>query len=180
MHPRRIGRTHDLRGLRKDGSLVPIEIVINTFAAEGSECLVLSVINVSERKAFEHKLRSQAELLDLAHETIMILDLEGRIKYWNHGAEEMYGFTAGQAVKQKAHGLLQCEFPSPIDQIKQQLLATMRAFPSGGRLLVSVSGAVAGALERALEKGIANPGMDDYISKPYTIGQLRHKLASWL
>ena len=49
-------------------------------------------LRVQERTA---QLRRQAELLDLAHDAVILTDTEGRIAFWNKGAEDTYGFTRG-------------------------------------------------------------------------------------
>ncbi|PZR75881.1 MAG: hybrid sensor histidine kinase/response regulator [Chthoniobacterales bacterium] len=56
-------------------------------------------LEVEERKAAEELLREQAELLDLAHDAIMVLDLESRIKFWNGGAQTTYGWTSAEALE---------------------------------------------------------------------------------
>jgi PAS domain S-box-containing protein len=54
--------------------------------------------DISERMRAEKVLRDQAQLLELAHDTIMVRGLDGTIRFWNHGAEEMYGYTKQQAT----------------------------------------------------------------------------------
>jgi PAS domain S-box-containing protein len=67
-------------------------------------------------------LHEQAELLDLAHDTIMVRDLNGTIRFWNHGAEEMYGYSKEQAAGKIVHELLHTVFPQPLDEIDAELL----------------------------------------------------------
>ena len=43
-------------------------------------------------------LRQRADLLDLTHDTIFARDMNDVITYWNRGAEEMYGWTAEEAL----------------------------------------------------------------------------------
>ncbi len=50
-----------------------------------------------ERKRAQEKIRAQAELLDKAHDAIIVRDLDQRIIYWNKGAERMYGWTVAEA-----------------------------------------------------------------------------------
>lgn len=52
---------------------------------------------VEQRLADAH-IREQAALLDIAHEAILVLDLQGRILYWNHGAERSYGWSAAEVI----------------------------------------------------------------------------------
>jgi PAS domain S-box-containing protein len=44
------------------------------------------------------ELRERADLLDLATEAIMVRDLEGRVQFWNTGAEELYGWRRAEVV----------------------------------------------------------------------------------
>jgi PAS domain S-box-containing protein len=49
-----------------------------------------------ERLRAERLIREQAELLNHAREAIVITDLDGRILYWNAGAERLYGWSPGE------------------------------------------------------------------------------------
>ncbi|MBA3546656.1 MAG: PAS domain S-box protein [Nannocystis sp.] len=61
-------------------------------------------------------LSEQAELLDLAHDAIMVCHVDGTIAYWNHGAERIHGYTRAEAIGQKALKLLQTALPvAPAD-----------------------------------------------------------------
>jgi PAS domain S-box-containing protein len=78
----------------------------------------------AERDALLRRQRQQAALLDLAHDAILALTLDGTIEFWNRGAEQMYGWTAAEAVGQVSHELLRTAFPQPLAEIKQTLLAS--------------------------------------------------------
>ena len=66
--------------------------------------------------------RNNAELLDLLYETIMIRDMEGRIKYWNRAADEMYGWKSEEALDSISHELLRTKFPKPLSDIESDLV----------------------------------------------------------
>jgi diguanylate cyclase (GGDEF)-like protein/PAS domain S-box-containing protein len=51
-----------------------------------------------ERMDGAARMREQAALLDRAREAIVVLGLDLVVKFWNHGAELMYGITSQQAV----------------------------------------------------------------------------------
>jgi len=68
----------------------------------------------------------QANLLNLTHDTIFVRDMSDIITYWNRGAEELYGWTAEQAIGKRSHELLQTVFPAPLDEINAELLRTGR------------------------------------------------------
>jgi two-component system sensor kinase FixL len=53
----------------------------------------------------------QLELLDLAHDAIIVRDPQSRIKYWNSGATRTYGWDRNEAADKVTHQLLQTVFP---------------------------------------------------------------------
>jgi PAS domain S-box-containing protein len=68
----------------------------------------------------------QASLLDLTHDTIFVRDMSDAIIYWNRGAQELYGWTAEEAIGKRAHDLLKSIFPAPIEEIRAELLRSGR------------------------------------------------------
>ncbi|MGK7901297.1 MAG: PAS domain S-box protein [Hormoscilla sp.] len=76
----------------------------------------------AELQQVEQSLRQHVQMLDLANDTIMIRDLEGKISYWNYGAQKLYGWTRQGAKNQIAHRLLQTKFPQPYAEIEAVLL----------------------------------------------------------
>ncbi|MEK1906553.1 MAG: PAS domain S-box protein [Pseudomonas sp.] len=65
--PRRMGNNRDLFGQHRDGRLIPLEVGLSPLRT-GDELLVQAVIiDISERKAAEQRLREQAEQLALAN-----------------------------------------------------------------------------------------------------------------
>jgi two-component system, LuxR family, sensor kinase FixL len=58
-------------------------------------------------------------ILDLAQ--AMIRDLDGRIRFWSSGAEQLYGWSRAEAVGQISHLLLATEFPEPLSEIQAEL-----------------------------------------------------------
>ena len=64
-------------------------------------------------------LREQARLLDLTTDAILVRDAADRIKFWNRGASEMYGFRREEAEGRVSHDLLRTEFPEPLHVIKE-------------------------------------------------------------
>jgi PAS domain S-box-containing protein len=68
----------------------------------------------------------QASLLNLTHDSIFVRDMDNVIAYWNRGAQELYGFTAEEAIGKRSHDLLRTIFPAPVDEIRAELLRTER------------------------------------------------------
>ena len=48
----------------------------------------------------------QASLLNLTHDTIFVRNMSDVITYWNRGGQELYGWTAEEAVEKHTHQLL--------------------------------------------------------------------------
>jgi PAS domain S-box-containing protein len=66
--------------------------------------------------------RERAELLDLAHDMIFVHDLDGRIVFWNRGAERTYGWKRDEALGQLSHELLRTEFAEPLLRITARIV----------------------------------------------------------
>jgi PAS domain S-box-containing protein len=78
--------------------------------------------DITQRRQAAQKLADQAALLDLAHDAIIVRDLEGRIIFWNRGATDTYGWSAEEALGQVTHDLLQTRFPVPLQKIEAAVL----------------------------------------------------------
>jgi PAS domain S-box-containing protein len=75
-----------------------------------------------EREAFEPAERL-ADLLMMSYEPMLAWDLDGAIKFWNTGAERLYGFRRDEAVGRVSHSLLKTKFPTDLAALRSQLLA---------------------------------------------------------
>jgi PAS domain S-box-containing protein len=91
---------------------------------EKQEIIGAFVVNqdIAERKRTEEKLREQAALLELAHDAIIVRNMEDRILFWNRSAEEMYGWRKGEALGAAIHDLLRTQYPKLLDEIKIDLI----------------------------------------------------------
>jgi len=68
--------------------------------------------DITARKRAAERVREQAALLDIAHDAIAVLDLEGRVIYWNYASEKLYGWPVEEALGRSA-GRLFFESLSP-------------------------------------------------------------------
>ena len=97
-----------------------IEGTVNEFICMAAICLVTALAVRAQQ--MESTLRRQASLLDLTHDPIFARGMDGKIRYWNRGAEELYGFKRAEALGAVAHTLLQTKFVTPLEQIMAELL----------------------------------------------------------
>jgi len=72
---------------------------------------LIVLVDVDSLKRNEELLRQQTELLNQAHEPILMWYLDGGITYWNKAAEDTYGFTRDQALGRGSHDLLHTSPP---------------------------------------------------------------------
>jgi PAS domain S-box-containing protein len=77
------------------------------------------------RKAFR-LLKEQSSLLDSANDAIMIVGLDGTIRYWNRGAERLYGWRKKHALGISADELLRTELPEDIAEVRAAILRGKR------------------------------------------------------
>jgi len=82
--------------------------------------------DITQRRNTEEELAEKARLLDLSHDAIIVRDMGGCIRYWNHGAEGLYGWSREEALGQVSHLLLKTEFPTPVEEMTGELHRTGR------------------------------------------------------
>jgi PAS domain S-box-containing protein len=68
--------------------------------------------------------RERAELLELATEAIIVRDFQGAIRFWNSGAESLYGWRSDEILGSNLHQLLHTVFPVPRSEVEQILLSS--------------------------------------------------------
>ena len=69
--------------------------------------------------------RLAARTLDLLRDAVLVRGVgDGLIRYWNAGAEALYGWTKDEAVGEPADRLLRTVFPMPKAEIEAQVLAS--------------------------------------------------------
>jgi PAS domain S-box-containing protein len=109
--------------IRKDGSKFWANAVITSlYEANGALRGYSKVVrDITDRKQTEDELKKQAALLDLAHDAILVRDLQSRVIFWNRGAQHLYGWSAGEASGQVTHDLLHTNFPLPLADIEAVL-----------------------------------------------------------
>ncbi len=109
---------------RKDGSRFWANVVITALRDDAGVLTGFAKVtrDMTERKRAQESLAWQARLLDVAHDAIMVRDMDGRISYFNRGAEIRYGWTRQEAVGQVAHHLLKTQSTEPLDEVESKLL----------------------------------------------------------
>jgi len=85
--------------LKKDGSIILVEIYSSRIVWKGVASRMVTAIDVTERKKAERRLRDQADIIDRAHDAIIIRNFEDRrITLWNKAAERLYGWSTEEII----------------------------------------------------------------------------------
>src|SRR6266850_820349 len=108
---------------RKDGQLIDVSLTISPIKNPKGEIVGVSKIarDITDQKQTERRLTEQARLLNLTNDSIIVRDHQDRVVYWNRGAEEMYGFSATEALGKITHELLQTAHPENLKKIRKNL-----------------------------------------------------------
>src|SRR4029077_12376956 len=95
------------RHRKKDGTVIDVEITSHELLWLGRRARVVLVKDITERKRAEEQLREQADMLDRAHDAIIVRNFsDRRIVFWNSGAERLYGWSAREAIGQPVDELI--------------------------------------------------------------------------
>lgn len=110
------------RHKKKDGSVIDVEIIAQAIAFDGRQAKLVLANNVTERKLAEDRIREQALLLNLAHDAIFVRDLQGRIEFWNKGAERLYGWSDTEAVHKRVSEVFSWGDPMPFQAAEKTVV----------------------------------------------------------
>jgi PAS domain S-box-containing protein len=120
-------RDFEYRMIADDGRVVWMRDLVTVVVENGRASRLRGVkVDVTRRRQDEEAIREQANLLSQTHDAIFVRDVNSTIKYWNRGAEELYGWTAEEAVGKVSHELVKTIFPISLQEIEAQLLHSGR------------------------------------------------------
>jgi PAS domain S-box-containing protein len=84
-------------------------VLLSRMQSAGKVFLQATVRDVTERRQAEEQLRQQAALLDAASDAIYLKAMDDTVRYWNQGAERMYGWTRAEALGRLAADLMKLD-----------------------------------------------------------------------
>jgi len=103
-----------------------ISLLVSWFAAVRRRVERELLRSQDELKGEVAERTQQASLLNLTHDSIFVRDMNDVITYWNRGAQELYGWTAEEAVGKQSPQLLRTVFPVPLEEIRAELVRAGR------------------------------------------------------
>jgi len=104
------GQVIEFDGLRKDGSLVPLELALSSFQFKGQRCAVGSLRDITRRKHSESELKRSEEtgraLLNAPTESAMLIDPDGAIVAINEIGARRLGGSVDETIGRNAYDLI--------------------------------------------------------------------------
>ncbi|MHB8535597.1 MAG: EAL domain-containing protein [Sulfuricaulis sp.] len=96
------GVVHDVRysfrGLRKDGTLIDVEVHGARIEYDGRPAIVGTLLDITERKQAEAEIRKLSSAVEKAADSIFITGVDGVIEYVNPAFETITGYRREEAV----------------------------------------------------------------------------------
>ncbi len=123
------GKVEDFESeaLRKDGTsfLVSLNSQFHYDGQNQIQGTEAFVRDITERKKAEKQIEYQANLLSQVNDAVIGFTPNLRITYWNKGAEQMYGYSAGEALGKTTTEILRPTY-TPGEQ--QELITEIKNF----------------------------------------------------
>lgn len=117
----------ELMNRKKDGTEFPV--YLSTTLIKVKENKVLGLIGVAsditERKKIHNEIKFQADLINNVGQAVIATDLLGKVIYWNHAAEKIYGWSTSEAIGQNIIQL------TPVRQSSEQVIEIMKNLSVG-------------------------------------------------
>lgn len=89
---------YEIVGVRADGGRFWAEVQGGPTLYEGRVVRMTAIRDISKRKAAEAQTRFQASVLAQVSEAVVAVGLDGRVTYWNGGAERLHDVAASDAL----------------------------------------------------------------------------------
>jgi len=93
----------------KNGDVIAVQTSWQNVNFRGRRAVLVTMHDRTSHLRAEEENRELAHVLNLAADAIIVCSLEREIRYWNNGAERLYGWTSEEALGKKVHELLKID-----------------------------------------------------------------------
>lgn len=125
---RSMGVGRDLFGVHKDGSQIPLEIGLNPLSWEGEDFVVASVVDITERKRHEERLRL---VVEAAPSGMIMVDSHGRIVLVNRHIEKLFAYNRTQLIGQPIEMLVPHTYKDGHPALRREFFSNPQARAMG-------------------------------------------------
>ncbi|WP_366140783.1 PAS domain S-box protein [uncultured Algibacter sp.] len=125
---RKMGEAKDLYGLKKDGTIFPIEAELNPFTIYNKVYVMALIRDVSEKKAIEKNLMLRTQALQSAKNGVIITDAQKHdnpIIYFNSAFQTLTGYSDAEILNHN------CRFLQGNDRDQEPLKRLREAIKNG-------------------------------------------------
>lgn len=117
----------ELRILRLDGQELDVEADSIPIIYGGRRAVQILIKDITGRWESELRLRLQATVLSQVNDAVVAVGLDGRIIFWNRGAERLYKLSAEEAIGKRRDAVYQYRWPTPQqDRAAKEAMASSR------------------------------------------------------
>ena len=108
--------------VRKDAQELPLDFLISTVPVRIADetKVLITIVDITERKHNEERMRYQAYLLENVSDAIISTNGNFVIESWNRAAEELYGWEENEVLGKTVDEVLKSEFQEPFKKILDQ------------------------------------------------------------
>ncbi|MEO1033551.1 MAG: PAS domain S-box protein [Bacteroidota bacterium] len=134
-HRTKMGKTTDVYGLKKDGSIIPVEIELNPFRIYDKVYIMALIKDMSKQKESEFDFMLRSKALESASNGILITDAtkpNNPIIYYNPAFERLTGYSREEILHKN------CRFLQGEDREQEGLYRVREAIKNGESCLVTL------------------------------------------
>jgi PAS domain S-box-containing protein len=136
----------DIKTLGMNGSSLIVEITAKPIKYMNKLAVEVFMNDITIRKKAEERVNLLASIVESSDDAIIAKDMEGKIQYWNKGAENLYGFKSNEVLGKSIEVLhtrsSKNDFPGIMEILKKggqiNHYNTYRIRKDGGMIKVSI------------------------------------------
>jgi PAS domain S-box-containing protein len=116
--PRRraMGAGLELSGRRRDGTTFPAEISLAALDTGQGIVVSAAIRDITEQRQATRAQAWLESIIESAHDAVISIDLDGRIRTWNPGAERLYGYTPAEIIGRHSDVLIPADHRTEVHE----------------------------------------------------------------
>ncbi|MDP3878566.1 MAG: PAS domain S-box protein [Methylobacter sp.] len=126
--PRIIGSGREVKGLRKDGTVFPMDLAVSRSVHNGQPLFIGLVRDITERKSVERTLQENLQhtqaILNNVIDGIITIDNRGIVQSFNRAGEAIFGYKADEVIGKNVNILMPEPYHSEHDSYLHNYHAT--------------------------------------------------------